>query len=358
MHTAIEITYIGNSTSNLLMGGQSNASGVASGYINQNKIPVGGLFRADPVTGAAAPADPDNTGTYTIKDYYPYYQGYGTNNINMLTHGGTSNYNALQVVWTKQAGDLTFNVNYTYSKALGTTATTIDAFSIRGNYGVLGIDRPHEINTSYAYTLRKPYKGSNKLITGAANGWTISGTTILGSGADIQAQTSMNLGMAITYNYTDSTGKQASESIGTSSWYGTNNGTIQPTMLCNPKSGLASHQHMNASCYGVPALGAHGLRQFPYTPGPGYFNSDLTIYKTFHIGDKQSVEFRAAAFNFLNHPLWEFNSGNYTSLSYTTTNKVNFTPTTGSNLPSGQKWGETYYKTGRRLAELTVKYHF
>ena len=37
-----------------------------------------------------------------------------------------------------------------------------------------------------------------------------------------------------------------------------------------------------------------------------YFNSDLAVFKTFKITERQSLEFRASAFNFLNHPLDSF----------------------------------------------------
>jgi len=348
-HTVVEAAYVGNSSSNTLMGGQSNGSGLASGFVNQNKIPVGGLFKVDPVTGAAAPTDPENVSNLT--DYYPYYKGYGQNSINMNTHAGYANYNAFQIAWAKKSGDLTFNLNYTWSKALGIENTTSDAFTVHGNYGVLNIDRPQVFNSSYAYTLAKPYKGDNQLVSQAVNGWTLSGTTTLQSGANLQAQTSQNLGLSIT---------TPTESLTTKTWYGTNNGTIQPTMLCNPKNGLASHQYMNASCFGVPTIGAQGLRQFPYLSGPAYSNTDLTIYKNFRVHEKQTVEFRAAAFNAFNHALWDYNyNGNATSLSFTTTDKTHFTNTSAANLSSSQPvWGKTYYKSGRRVAELSVKYNF
>lgn len=124
--TALEVAYVGNNTSNLLMGGQSAGSSIAPGFVNQNKIPLGGVFRPDPVTGAPAPADPDNLSTYNLTDYYPYYKGYGTNPINMNTHVGYSNYNALQVAWSKPTGHLTFNLNYTWQKALGMVSNTVD----------------------------------------------------------------------------------------------------------------------------------------------------------------------------------------------------------------------------------------
>ncbi len=189
----LEVAYVGNQTKNLLMGGESGAAGIGgSGFTNQNKIPVGGVFKADPVTGAAAPVDPEQTGNYNLTDYFPYYKGYGQNPITMYTHNGYSNYNALQAAWTKQTGRLAFNLNYTWSKALGIINSTVDAFTVHGNYGVLNIDRPHVVNTSYSYDLGRFYAGDSKLLGGTVNGWTISGTTTWQAGGNLQANDSQN----------------------------------------------------------------------------------------------------------------------------------------------------------------------
>ena len=39
---------------------------------------------------------------------------------------------------------------------------------------------------------------------------------------------------------------------------------------------------------------------------PNYWDSDLGIYKSFHITESQSIEIRASATNWLNHPLGQF----------------------------------------------------
>lgn len=350
-NTVVEVAYVGNTTINMLMGGATNASSVASGFTNQNKVPLGGLFKADPVTGAAAPSDPENVSN--LADYYPYYVGYGTNNINMSTHVGYANYNGLQVVWAKQHGDLTFNFNYTFSKALGILANTLDAFTVHGNYGILNIDRPHVFNSTYAYTFSKPYRGENKILAQATNGWTISGTTTLQSGGNLQAIYSQNLGMSIKNTTTK-------ETLSSSTWYGTPSQQIQPTQLCNPRSGLQSQQLIKASCFGVPAVGKLGLRQFPYLYGPDYVNTDLTIYKNFAIRGKQSVEFRAALFDAFNHPLWDYNGVSAAhTLTFTTSDNASFTNTSTANLAATEPvWGKMYYKSGQRFGELSVKYIF
>ncbi len=39
-----------------------------------------------------------------------------------------------------------------------------------------------------------------------------------------------------------------------------------------------------------------------------YFNNDLAIYRSFRIHENQQIQFRASAFNWLNHPLPGYSS--------------------------------------------------
>ncbi len=370
--TLLEAAYVGNSTAHLLMGGQSDAVGIGgTQFSNLNKIPLGGLFKADPVTGAAAPADPDNTSTYALQNYYPYSgcvaggacYGYGTNLVTVQQHIGYSNYHGLQVAWLKQAGHLSFNFNYTWSKTLGIVSSTLDAFSVHGNYGVLAIDRPHVFNASYAYSFGEMYHGSYKLLSGAANGWTISGITTLQSGGNLQANSSQNLGLTIEKQ--DANGNNI-EALTSKSYFGTDANSILPITTCNPKSGLGSHQQVKLSCFSAPTLGNQGQRQLhPYLGGPIYTDSDLSVYKTFKIREQQNVEFRASAFDFMNHSLWGFSGNNLLTLKYGTQDGGQTFYTNNNILGvSESKWGvmdqkSPYSGAGyARIVELSLKYNF
>ena len=81
-------------------------------------------------------------------------------------------------------------------------------------------------------------------------------------------------------------------------------------------------------------------------------------FKAFHIKERQTVEFRAAAFNFLNHPLWQFTQGAIITPTFTTADKVNFASNLVNTLPKGTTQGTPDQKEGRRLGELSVKYNF
>ena len=365
----LEVAYVGSSSQHLLMGGQSDGSGIGgSEFVNINKIALGGLFSANPVTGAAAPSNPDNTGSYNIEDYYPYAgclasgscYGYGTNTVTVHEHSGYSNYHGLQVIWSKQSGHLSYNANFTWSKSLGMVSSTLDAFHVHGNYGILSIDRPQVLNTTYNYSFGKLYKGSRKLIDEVANGWNISGVTTFQSGGNLQAGYTQNLGLHIQNT-------QTGLAMTSKSYFGTDADEILPITTCNPRSGLGSRQKLNLACFSAPTVGNQGPRQLhPYLSGPIYTDSDMTIYKTFPVHGEQNVEFRASAFDFMNHSLWGFSGNDLLTLKYNTAdNGQTFTTNAATlGLASTSLWGvmdqkAPYSGAGyARVVEFSIKYNF
>ncbi len=371
--TLLDVAYVGNSTQHLLMGGQSDGSGIGGQeFTNMNKIPLGGLFGADPVSSAAAPADPDNTATYTLQDYYPYAgcvngggcYGYGTNQINVHDHLGYSNYNGLQIAWLKQSGRLSFDLNYTWSKALGIVGgSTLDAFNVHGNYGVLAIDRPQVINASYAYSLGKLYHGESSVVGQIVNGWTISGITTYQVGGNLQSNSAQNLGLSIEKQ--DALGNSI-EALTSKTYFGTDANSILPVTTCNPRSNLGTLQLVTLSCFSAPIVGHQGNRQVsPYLKGPMYTDSDLTLAKTFEITQRQNVEFRASAFDFMNHSLWGYSGNNLLTLKYGTQDGGHSFYTNSNILGVPQNtWGVMNQKSPysgagyARIVELSLKYSF
>ena len=382
----LEVAYVGNSTHHELLGEEvGGAGGVASGgFINQNKIPLGGLFKPDPVTGAPAPKDPENNSTFNVEDYEPYSgctasggcYGYGTNGITVGSHSGYGNYNGLQIAWLKQRGRASWDFNYTWSKALGILETTFDAFNLRNNYGVLDIDKPQVFNASYAYSIGTVYHGGEKLLGGLANGWNASGTTTIQEGGSLQGNG--NLGLTIQEPSGDGNNTSGNyENLTTRTYFGTDADSILPITTCSPRSHLQSHQLMNLSCFSAPAVGTQGDRVIrPYLKGPIYDNSDLSIYKTFNITERQNVQVRASAFDFMNHSLWGSTGGNLLSPYFSTTDGGHsFTPNTnvyssdgvsltgtcgaGSNVWGCENQKAPFSGAGyARIIELSAKYNF
>ncbi len=327
-NSVFEIAYVGNRSIHLL-----NSGALA----NVNLIPVGAFFHPDPITGAAP--TPNNP---TTNDYRPYaaYQS-----ITQLANNQWQKYNSMQVSWARQRGWATYNLNYTFSKTIG-VASTNDPFNIRNDYGVLGYDRTHVFNLSYAFSLGTRIH-SNNFVNGAVNGWTISGITALQSGVPLQTNglSSANLGLSCQ-------NCSSSAPVGGSYYLGTSDISLQPLVTCDPRSNLATNQYANASCFSIPGIGSNGPVLFPYTiRSPWFLNSDVSLFKDFHITEKHAVQLRFAAFNFLNHPLPAFTSSTNLALQFTQNASGGFTPSNAS-------FGFANTKANNRVVELAIKYRF
>jgi len=360
--SVIEAAYVGNHTRYMPWKGN---------LVNINPIPMGALFNPDPIT-LAPDTNPANANT---ADYSPYgticlarnpstgvctstEPGYGHSSLNVSNHSGKANYNAFQATWNKRQGWAVYGLNYTWSKALGTCGTSqfncamSDPTNPAHDYNVLAIDRSHVFNSYYQFQIGNRVHGF-KLLEGAANGWTISGDTNIQSGPDLQAINN-NFNLSLT-GYCDTTQNPncTPPTLNNNTMIYTPDISLQPTILCNPTHGLAKHQYINANCFGVPAVGTNGAYRFPYIHGPAYFNSDLSAYKTFKLTERQNLEFRWSAFNFLNHPLTSFNSSN--SNNYTLKFQQN---ADGSFTQTNSTFGLADVKYGRRVMNVGLKYTF
>ncbi|MGA7240531.1 MAG: carboxypeptidase regulatory-like domain-containing protein [Bryobacteraceae bacterium] len=299
-----EFQYAGSRSRDLLTtGGNNNGPG------SIDIPPLGAYFKTDPVTGQNLYQQGTLPSNFpTLNDFLPYQNYTG---ITLVGHLSYSNYNAFIMTWQKQAGRVTFTANYSFSKNMGIRdgqtsngngdGQAVWPYSIGANYGVLAYDRTQVFNAAYVINLPNAVHGKgNRLLGGVGNGWILSGITQLQSGPPLQPNTAGSL------NISWPTSMQPTDYLGTNAPVST-----MPLLVCDPRSGLKSGQYFNPSCFAPPTGGQNGNIIWPYIKGPAFFNSDLAIYKDFHIREKDKVEFRMSAFNFLNHPLPQFGiSGN------------------------------------------------
>jgi len=339
-----EIQYSGNHTYDQILN---------SGLSNIDKIPIGAFFGADPLTGVV---NNPYSSSFPTNDYYPYHNYTG---IQLVEHGSYSNYNGLIATWQKQAGRGTFTTNYAWSKVMGirdgysgngsAAGPAVNPFCLTCNYGVLAYDHTGIFNAGYVINLPSPVH-NNWFLAGAVNGWEFSGITQWQSGAPIQPN-SANGVLNATY------GNVAAGAVGGQQYLGTNAFTVLPPILtCDPTKNLKSGQYFNPSCFAPPAPGQIGPSVWPYIKGPAFFDSDLSLFKNFSITERQKVQFRFEAFNFLNHPLPTFNAaGNNADLT------LRFSNSAGQLTQGNQNQitnGSPEYETGRRVVEFAVKYSF
>lgn len=344
----LELSYVGNNTAYL------------QGQPNINSIPAGAMtnamsqYPADCTTTDSLGNVVDNrTNTACENRYRPYltYQG-----INGSATWGKAQFDSFQASVRRSIGFLTLQANYTFGKAIGdngNNVTPIGAFKDYGRhalYGILPFNRAHNFSASYVIDVPKIHSG-NALLRGAANGWQISGITIIESGSQITANSNSQLGLS----------NSATLAM---QLFGSPDLPAYPAYICNPAKGLTHGRYINPDCIVQPSASHPASGRTPYLPGPMYWNTDLTLAKNFKITEHQDVQFRFAMFNFLNHSLSSFTSadGNAKISGFDSAGRpTNATDqTVGHTCPGWncQAIGYTDYHMGRRVMELGVKYSF
>jgi hypothetical protein len=326
-HSLLEVAYVGSKSDYL--------SNYNNNFDQINDIGVGAMFNANTCPDSSTPPHYNQpcgwqTGGYdttAVAHARPLWVGPCTTatpspnclgTLKIIDHKMYSNYNSLQVTWNKQAGRFTFLSNYTFGKALGIRgedgSATGDPLNLRSNYGTLPNNRTHIFNLAYVYEFPTVHN-ANRFVKGMANGWQISGITQYQTGADLQAAVSSNFGYsAFIPTGTTFMGKTLTSAVQANAQnvLGTPDLTLMPTLTCDPRQGLKANQFINGACFSPSATpGVQGNYVFPTLTGPGFWNSDMSLFKNFTFGQSEArkLQFRFSGYNFLNHPNRTFIAG-------------------------------------------------
>ena len=391
----LEVAYVGNVSDKLLNDGSTQNTTLD----DLNSLHVGALFgpqpnsRQDtaatagqsfPVFGPAAGGNNVSIGSLDqahIDSFkrYPLY-----NHVYVPEHNTYSNYNGLQVGLTRQTGKAHYNVNYTFSKALGiqgiggsaTYSYPADPFNYNNDYTNMPFDRRHIFNASYSYTLGKFVQ--NRFLGGVTNGWEVSGIVNYQSGANLPSIINSNFGLSgslqvpvgavaavgnnvSTCTTTSGTGT-CTVPLSSTNVLGTPDVNLQPRLIGAPNQTNGNHQYVNANAFSLPTLGTNGAYRYGFLPGPGFFNTDITAAKRFPIREGSSVQLRLAAFNFINHANNSFtqvNQANYTLNFSQTSNSADVNQALlSTNASSNPQFGYAPLREGRRIIELGLRFDF
>jgi hypothetical protein len=376
--TLFEVSYVGNQTQHSLTGG----NGQDQDNSDQNAEPLGTLFKPDPNTsspnyGVIAPINYIDVQYYNQQDWRPYPN---YTHVIVENHIAYSNYNGLQASLIKQSGALTYNINYTWAKAMGIRGTNGngsvgDSLNLRNNYGLLPYNRKHAASFTFSYQEGTKYHG-NKYLAGLLNQWELAGITSLQSGPDVAAFNA-NFNLYGGYDIQPA-GTNVIEGITFDgiTQLGTPSVVVEPKITCNPTQNIpkptnGAKSFINPNCFSLPAPGTNGSFSLPDIHGPMYFNSDLTLVKNVHVRREQSLQFKLAGFNFLNHPNWQLYGGPAAGLGLgfgqnltrnATTGQINYPSSDAaaraSLIQTSNNFGSTPYKSSLRIVELSVKYSF
>jgi hypothetical protein len=378
-----DVGYVGNHSDHLLTDNISNTSLQTGDMRNVDAVPIGAMLKPDPnpsSTYYGRIVNPDSATTAQTNDYRPYpaYSGLG-----VPRHILNANYNGLQTSINRQRGRFNLGANYTWSRALGirggfNNGYSADPNNLHQNYGPLAFDRTHITAASYSYDEGNMFHLSHRFFNGLVNGWFISGITNFQSGPNIPAVYGANLQLTGTTQY-QSNGYACSSStngcnIDSKTILGTPDIYLMPiersSDLCpsgNPVAHLGKRQFINGYCFALPPSGVNGPGNLGNLRGPAYFNSDLSLQRSFAMRERGKLLFRASGFNFMNHPITAFSSRftNEVKLQMTGTTFDDVEPVNKTNSNGGtcSAYGSTCfgyagYKTGRRVMEVSVRYEF
>ncbi|MBZ5614066.1 MAG: hypothetical protein LAO23_08675 [Acidobacteriia bacterium] len=218
-----------------------------------------------------------------------------------------SHYSALQATLAHHfSKGLYFQSAYTYSKSIDDVSTASVAFLTRVNNqtdarasrGLSDFDRRHRFVTSAVYQL--PFFSSASGFTKSAlGGWEASGVMILQSGApftifDPAGGTAYSLASPST-TATFSSGFGCANAPSTGSIRSRLANWVNPLAYeSNPHATLSDGSMSDATVYGNTPRNC--------IIGPPQKNVDLTLDKTFKLGERQNLRFRTDFFNLFNHP--------------------------------------------------------
>jgi len=260
-----------------------------------------------PAVVAAAPA-----GT-NLDDLRPY-KGY--NSVRESDNVASSRYNGLQLTWNHRfSSGLHAGVVYTYSKSMddGSNPKDIipDTYYAHNMWGPSEFDTRHVFIANFLYAL--PFFKDHSHLSGKMlGGWQVSGL--------IQYQSGLPTSIGRGTDYAG-VGVDGNLTGGIGNYWVFNNSSLdyQKTMAHNSGNSDANwwvYPFNEAGCaatgtgctlkWTAPTKGTFnhqdGIRDMIYNPG--FENYNLGLFKDFKIRETLGFQFRAEAYDALNHPNW------------------------------------------------------
>jgi len=247
-----------------------------------------------------------NTAIPTMVNGQPYFApkspraNPNLSNARYEESNGISNYNALQVDVTERAKHgLQFRANYTFSKSLdnhsssflgneglGGATTFLDPRNPNLDYGPSNFNISHRVAGNVSYELPmgkgKPLLGSAHGVANAlVGGWQVN--------AIVSAQTGFPFTPLVGFNQSANGDSRNPDRV-----------SINPNFTGNIIEGNPN-QWFNPAAFICPAAGTFGDAGRDIISAPGLLSVDTSLFKTFHIGERATLQFRAEFFNTPNH---------------------------------------------------------
>ena len=231
----------------------------------------------------------------------------GFGSFGLKTNDGNNNFNSLQVSLHRRfVRGLLFQTNYMWSHGIGDAsigsgeAIAIQNMACRAcDRSSTNIDVRHNVTINAVYEL--PF-GSGKqfassgLISRMLGGWELAGIA--------SAHTGLPVNITMTR-------KASALADG-------NTSNQRPNLVPGVDIYAANqtiNNWFNPAAFALPGNGTHGNLGRYIANGPGMFEIDNSLQKRFRITERVALNFRAAAYNLLNHPIFKTPSGSIGALT-------------------------------------------
>ena len=228
-----------------------------------------------------------------------------------VDNGGTQNYHGMIVsVQRRPSKGVNVNANYTLSHCIGdyqarsnngygpnVDHTYQDRYNRRRDRGNCEIDQRHTFNLT---GIVETPQFANRTLSLLASGWRLSGIYRRSTGGTVIAA-SQGLGLR-TVTLGAQAGNKLSAAGGDLCLCDISN--QRPNQLLSDvyldKSGRPSTQYLNPAAFGIPEFGTFGNMGRATLVLPASWQFDMALARVFRFREKQSMEFRAEAYNVLN----------------------------------------------------------
>jgi hypothetical protein len=235
----------------------------------------------------------------------------------------TARYHSMQLQLSRPfKNGLLLRGAYTLSKAMnmtdddGTAGFDYNAPDVfYRNYAAAGYDRRHTFTTAFTYQLPFGVDGRGNLLNEIIRGWQINGLIAAYSGTPFSITASNSaLDQRGNLQTADQVGDVVRRGVGPDEFF------YDPTAWAN----ILDRRYGNS-----------GRNQYY---GPGYYNINMSLFRTFQLHGRTRLQFRFESFSVQNQPIWSNPNGSVTSSNF-----MRIT-STRTNLP-----GNRHARFGLRL---------
>ena len=330
-NSAATIAYVGNKGNKLY----------SLRDINQNDYAIDQANNADEQSGR-----PFNTP-------FPYLSY-----IDQLGNGDNSIYHALQVTMKQQATNgLYFVAGYTWAHAIDDSSGN-RTFDIQNSYDPAAERSNAAFDIRNRFTLAMTYepparKGHAQLLSG----WRLNNIFTAQDGEPVFFYDSSN-DISGTGEFNDRWALHGDpRNIRWSNSHGigyVSDGTTSAACVQADPEGVANGQLASYGCYSGPGYsitppqpGNFGTMGREVVSGPGYFDWDFSLIKTFSYADRYHLELRGEVFNIINHP-------NFADLDHdlsdgSTVGIPQYTPDVAASNPVVGSGGSRHIQVGAKI---------